>query len=112
MQFALKEYQLEGLFSSPSLFHYHIVSSPSTMSEAKDDKILPLPALHRPVQHPMSLIIAAIAFYWVASLSVVFLNKTILSGSEYRFPYPLFVTLFQLVVALVLLLISGHLGKR
>ncbi|KAF9355407.1 hypothetical protein BGX34_010492 [Mortierella sp. NVP85] len=82
------------------------------MSEAKDDKILPLPALHRPVQHPVSLIIAAIAFYWVASLSVVFLNKTILSGSEYRFPYPLFVTLFQLVVALVLLVISGHLGKR
>ncbi|KAK3819018.1 MAG: triose-phosphate transporter family-domain-containing protein [Benniella sp.] len=82
------------------------------MSEAKDDKILPLPALHRPVQHPMSLIISAIAFYWVASLSVVFLNKTILSGSEYRFPYPLFVTLFQLVVALVLLVISGHLGKR
>ncbi|KAI8353157.1 hypothetical protein B0O80DRAFT_387415 [Mortierella sp. GBAus27b] len=60
----------------------------------------------------MGQIASAIAFYWVASLSVVFLNKTILSGSEYRFPYPLFVTLFQLVVALVLLVVSGHLGKR
>lgn len=83
------------------------------MSELKDDKFLPTPAVHRPApQHPLSLIISAIAFYWVASLSVVFLNKTILSGSEYRFPYPLFVTLFQLVVAMVLLVVSGHLGKR
>ncbi|KAF9109229.1 hypothetical protein BGX27_007852 [Mortierella sp. AM989] len=83
------------------------------MSNEREEKFLPSPAVHRAApQHPISLIISAIAFYWVASLSVVFLNKTILSGSEYKFPYPLFVTLYQLVVALVLLVVSGHLGKR
>lgn len=83
------------------------------MSTDKDDKFLPSPAIQRGApQHPLSLIISAIAFYWVASLSVVFLNKTILSGSEYKFPYPLFVTLYQLIVALVLLVVCGQLGKR
>ncbi|KAG0263285.1 hypothetical protein BG011_009014 [Mortierella polycephala] len=83
------------------------------MSTDKDEKFLPAPAAMRsPPQHPVSLIISAIAFYWVASLSVVFLNKTILSGSEYKFSYPLFVTLFQFIVALVLLVVCGHLGKR
>ncbi|KAF9432492.1 hypothetical protein BGZ76_010708 [Entomortierella beljakovae] len=82
------------------------------MSSGRDEKFLPSPAVHRTQQHAYSLILSAIAFYWVASLSVVFLNKTILSGSEFKFPYPLFVTLFQLVVALVLLIVSGHLGKR
>ncbi|KAF9288860.1 hypothetical protein BGZ68_010492 [Mortierella alpina] len=83
------------------------------MSAEREEKFLPTPASHRQApQHPVSLIVSAIAFYWVASLSVVFLNKTILSGSEFKFPYPLFVTLFQLVVALALLLVCGQLGKR
>jgi solute carrier family 35 (GDP-fucose transporter), member C1 len=34
------------------------------------------------------------------------------SSSEYKFPYPLFVTWYQLVVALVLLVVFGELGKR
>ncbi|KAF9409846.1 hypothetical protein BGZ94_001839 [Podila epigama] len=79
----------------------------------KSEKILPSPAAHRQQQpHSISVIISAIAFYWVASLSVVFLNKTILSGTEFAFPYPCFVTLFQLFVALALLVICGELGKR
>ncbi|KAF9935114.1 hypothetical protein FBU30_007493 [Linnemannia zychae] len=83
------------------------------MSTDKDGKFLPSPAVQRGAQqHSLHLIISAIAFYWVASLSVVFLNKTILSGSEFRFPYPLTVTLYQLIVALVLLVVCGQLGKR
>ncbi|KAF9905267.1 hypothetical protein EC991_001866 [Linnemannia zychae] len=83
------------------------------MSTDKDEKFLPAPAVQRGApQHSIGLIISAIAFYWVASLSVVFLNKTILSGTEFKFPYPLFVTLYQLVVALVLLVVCGQLGKR
>lgn len=78
----------------------------------RNEKFLPSPAVHRAPAHPVSVIIAAIAFYWVASLSVVFLNKTIMSGSEFKFPYPCFVTLFQLIVALVLLVVCGQLGKR
>ncbi|KAG0231384.1 hypothetical protein BGW42_000280 [Actinomortierella wolfii] len=83
------------------------------MSSRSDEKaFLPTPASHQPRGHSLSIIISVIAFYWVASLSVVFLNKTILSGSEYKFPYPTTVTLYQLVVALVLLVVCGHLGKR
>lgn len=36
-----------------------------------------------------STIVAVIAFYWVCSLAVVFLNKFILSYGAYKFPYPL-----------------------
>jgi len=83
------------------------------MSSKREEDFLPTPALHRaPAEHSISRIVSAIAFYWVASLSVVFLNKAILSGSEFKFPYPLFVTLFQLVVALVLLVVCGEWGKR
>ncbi|KAF8963825.1 hypothetical protein BGZ46_000909 [Entomortierella lignicola] len=83
------------------------------MSNEREEKFLPSPAVHRAApQHALWSIIQAIAFYWVVSLAVVFLNKAILSGSENKFPYPLFVTLYQLIVALVLLVIFGHLGKR
>jgi len=34
------------------------------------------------------------------------------SGSEYKFPYPLFVTWYQLFVALLLLILCGYLGKQ
>ena len=57
------------------------------------------------------LIGSVVAFYWMVSLSVVFLNKWILSSSEYKFPYPLIVTLYQLVVALGLLVGCGHFGQ-
>ncbi|OAD75793.1 hypothetical protein PHYBLDRAFT_110377 [Phycomyces blakesleeanus NRRL 1555(-)] len=72
---------------------------------------LPGPATQRKndKNHPVSLIIAVVSFYFVISLSVVFLNKIIMTGSD--FPYALFVTWYQLVVALVLLLIWAHLGK-
>ncbi|RKP17407.1 TPT-domain-containing protein [Rozella allomycis CSF55] len=53
-----------------------------------------------------------ISFYWATSLSVVFLNKFILSSSEFPFPYPIFVTWFQILVALVLLVVLGELGRR
>lgn len=79
---------------------------PSSSSQS----FLPNPATQRNEKnHPVTLIAAVIIFYFVISLSVVFLNKIIMSGSD--FPYALFVTWYQLVVALVLLLIWAHLGK-
>ena len=54
-------------------------------------------------------IATVVAFYFVISISVVFLNKAILSGL--RFPFPLFVTWFQLVVALVFIVLWGECGK-
>lgn len=75
-----------------------------------DQSFLPQPAsAPKERGHPLPLIVAVVVFYFVISLSVVFLNKIIMSGSD--FEYPLFITWYQLVVALVLLLIWGHLGK-
>ena len=65
-----------------------------------------------PQRHSASTIAAVVAFYFVSSLSVVFLNKYILSSSEYKFPYPLTVTWYQLLVALTLLVSSGFLGQN
>jgi GDP-fucose transporter C1 len=58
-----------------------------------------------------TLIALVVAFYFAISLSVVFLNKFLLSSTKYEFPYPLFITWFQLVVALVILLVSSEFGK-
>jgi len=51
----------------------------------------------------------AISFYFVSSISVVFLNKFLLSG--WNFSYPVFVTWFQLVVAFGCLYVLGTLGQ-
>ncbi|KAI3659323.1 hypothetical protein MP638_003197 [Amoeboaphelidium occidentale] len=61
--------------------------------------------------HDIKVISLVIAFYWVVSFSVVFLNKHIMSSSENKFPYPLMVTYYQFVVALLLLVSLGQLGK-
>ena len=80
-----------------------------------------LPELEKkPLSHPANqhmrysafTIFLVVGFYWITSLAVVFLNKFILSSSEYKFPYPLTVTWFQLLVAFVLLVSCGELGKH
>lgn len=87
--------------------------------EKTDEKpFLPPPATsasayaHHQKQHSPTVILSVVAFYWAVSLSVVFLNKYILSVSEYKFPFPLFVTWYQLVVALAILIVWGTLGQR
>ncbi|KAI8145453.1 triose-phosphate transporter family-domain-containing protein [Fennellomyces sp. T-0311] len=78
--------------------------------DESSQSFLPSPATQRQERnHPLALIASVVIFYFVISLSVVFLNKIIMSGSD--FPYALFVTWYQLVVALVLLLGWAHLGK-
>lgn len=80
--------------------------------DESEEPFLPTPVQSRgEKQHPISLIATVVSFYFVISLSVVFLNKIIMSGSS-DFPYALFVTWYQLVVALILLLIWASLGKR
>ncbi|PRP80125.1 hypothetical protein PROFUN_12208 [Planoprotostelium fungivorum] len=53
-------------------------------------------------------IFLVVGFYFFISIALVFLNKNIMSVD---FPFPLFVTWYQLVVALVIVGILGHLGK-
>jgi GDP-fucose transporter C1 len=80
------------------------------MDKKDDEAFLPKPAIQKSgPNHSLGLISAVVAFYFVISLAVVFLNKFILSNAD--FPYALFVTWYQLVVALVVLLIWSHLGK-
>jgi GDP-fucose transporter C1 len=62
-------------------------------------------------RHSSNLIALVVLFYFTISLSVVFLNKFILSSAKYEFPYPLFITWYQLMVALVLLFALSELGK-
>jgi len=54
-------------------------------------------------------IISVVAFYFFVSISLVFLNKNIMSE---KFEFPIFITWFQLVVALVSVYILGHVGRR
>ncbi|CAG8664214.1 14898_t:CDS:2 [Gigaspora margarita] len=91
------------------------MGSPDEKSDEKP--FLPPPATSTTAyshqkQYTTSVIFLVVAFYWIVSLAVVFLNKFILSSSEYKFSYPLFVTWFQLVVALLVLLIWGTLGRK
>lgn len=58
-----------------------------------------------------AFITCVVLSYFVVSLAVVFLNKYIMNVSEYKFPYPLFVTWFQLLVAMVILVVCGRLGQ-
>lgn len=86
------------------------------MSRVDEDReaFLPPPAQQRrstETNYPPALVATVVAFYFIISLAVVFLNKFILSSSEYKFPYPLFVTWFQLLVALGLLVAWAFLGK-
>ncbi|KAI8582081.1 hypothetical protein K450DRAFT_228911 [Umbelopsis ramanniana AG] len=86
------------------------------MSRVDEDReaFLPAPAQQRRTtepQYPPALVAVVVAFYFIISLAVVFLNKFILSSSEYKFPYPLFVTWFQLLVALGLLVAWAKLGQ-
>lgn len=52
-----------------------------------------------------------ITLYWVVSISMVYLNKVLLSSSETSIPAPLFITWFQCVVTCIVCIVLGHLGE-
>lgn len=56
--------------------------------------------------------IASVIFaYWTVSISMVYLNKVLLSSPDNSIPAPLFVTWFQCVVTAVICIILGHIGE-
>jgi GDP-fucose transporter C1 len=55
---------------------------------------------------------SVIASYWVVSISMVYLNKILLSNKEESISAPLFVTWYQCVVTCVLCVILGHFGEN
>ena len=52
-------------------------------------------------------IASSVAFYFVVSISLVFLNKYVMKG--YNFPYPIFVTWYQQIVSLASLFVCSKL---
>jgi len=52
-----------------------------------------------------------VACYWIVSISMVYLNKILLSPS-YSVPCPLFVTWYQCVITCIICLILGQLGEK
>eukprot|EP00741_Cyanophora_paradoxa_P017420 tig00020965_g16829.t1 len=53
----------------------------------------------------------AVAFYFSTSLCVVFLNKYVMNYADVKFPHPLFITWFQLLVALFMIVVLGEMSR-
>lgn len=56
-------------------------------------------------------IASVVCMYWVISISMVFLNKYLLSSPDLKLDAPLFVTWFQCVVCLICLFFLSFLGE-
>jgi len=54
-------------------------------------------------------IASVITFYFIISLSMVFLNKVVMDNLQ--FPFPLLLTWLQFVVAIICIVVFGYLGK-
>ena len=57
-------------------------------------------------------IAGVIMFYWLVSFTVVFMNKFLLSNSVYKFPYPLTITWYQLLVSFTILVFASYFNRR
>jgi len=56
-------------------------------------------------------IAGVIMFYWLVSFTVVFMNKFLLSNSVYKFPYPLTITWYQLLVSFTILVFASYFNR-
>lgn len=57
-------------------------------------------------------IAAVVATYWFVSISMVYLNKVLMSNEDISIPAPLFVTWFQCVVTALICWAAGELGDH
>lgn len=55
-------------------------------------------------------IFVAVAFYWCVSISMVFINKALLSGPTTKLDAPMFITWYQCIVTVILCYILGETG--
>lgn len=58
----------------------------------------------------MHAIFLAVAFYWFISISMVFVNKSLLSDPVGKIDAPLFITWFQCIITVLGVFIMGELG--
>jgi solute carrier family 35 (GDP-fucose transporter), member C1 len=57
-------------------------------------------------------IASVVAAYWVVSISMVYLNKVLLSSPDSSIPAPLFVTWFQCVITALICYVLGFVGDH
>ena len=57
-------------------------------------------------------IASVVATYWVVSISMVYLNKVLMSNEGISIPAPLFVTWYQCVVTVLICWLAGLCGQR
>jgi GDP-fucose transporter C1 len=57
-------------------------------------------------------IASVVGTYWVVSISMVYLNKVLMSNEGISIPAPLFVTWFQCVVTVLICYLAGLCGER
>lgn len=57
-------------------------------------------------------IASVISAYWVVSISMVYLNKFLLSNPDASIPAPLFVTWYQCLITCVIVDVLGRIGSR
>ena len=64
----------------------------------------------KPKSYSTMSIAGVVSFYMLVSIALVFQNKILLN--EFGFPYPLLITLFQLIVTSICLFVLGTFGQR
>jgi solute carrier family 35 (GDP-fucose transporter), member C1 len=60
----------------------------------------------------VAYVTSVIVAYWVVSISMVYLNKILLSNEEASIPAPMFVTWFQCVVTCIICVVLGDMGEK
>jgi solute carrier family 35 (GDP-fucose transporter), member C1 len=60
----------------------------------------------------VAYVTSVIVAYWVVSISMVYLNKVLLSNEEASIPAPMFVTWFQCVVTCIICVVLGDIGEK
>jgi GDP-fucose transporter C1 len=57
-------------------------------------------------------IFQVVAAYWVVSISMVYLNKVLLSSEATSIPAPMFVTWFQCIITAAICIVLGDMGEK
>eukprot|EP01080_Neovahlkampfia_damariscottae_P003092 gene3092-5262_t len=58
------------------------------------------------------IILGVVSFYFVISIAIVFMNKFLMSNEKHKFPYPLTMTWYQLLVATLCCVLIYPMNKK
>ena len=60
----------------------------------------------------MGYVAAVVATYWIVSISMVYLNKVLMSNKEVSIPAPLFITWYQCFITAIICWVAGKISQR